>query len=146
MMNSRKLFNVLCDSVKAMQAEMVTLKSEVTHSDKNSRAGSQNSVIVSSNGPMRKRTAPEEESNTDDDDDDDDDDDGSNDEMEDDAESELYQLSEEAGAFIETAFKSKLDNTTRKARATKFGVPDSRWLKCPKLDPVVSTTIPLAAH
>ena len=85
----------------------------------------------------RKRTTPEEESDTDDD--------GGNDEIEGDVESELYQLSEETGAFIETAFKSKLDNTTRKMWATKFGVPNSWWLKCPKLDPVISITIPLAA-
>jgi len=37
---------------------------------------------------------------------------------------ELYQLSEEAGMFIKTAFKSKVDNTTRKAQAGKFGLPD----------------------
>ena len=33
--------------------------------------------------------------------------------------------------------------STRKACATKLGVPDSWWLKCPKLDPVFSTTIPV---
>ena len=54
----------------------------------------------------------------------------------------LYKLSEEAGAFTETAFVSKLDNTTRKSRATKFGLPESRWLRCPKLDPVVASTVP----
>ena len=130
----KQTVQVLCDSVKAMQAKMATLKSEVTHSDKNSHASLQNSNIVSANGLTRKRTTPEEESDTDDDDD----------EMEGDAESELCQLSEEAEAFIETAFKFKLDNVTRKACATnKFGAPDSLWLKCPKLDPVVSTTIPL---
>ena len=42
--------------------------------------------------------------------------------------------------------KSKLDNATRKARATKFGVPESSWLKCPKLDAVISTTVSMSAH
>ena len=45
---------------------------------------------------------------------------------------ELYQLSEAGGAFIEMTLKSKLDKATRKAHATKYRVPDSRWLKCPK--------------
>ena len=49
----------------------------------------------------------------------------------------LYELSEEATAFIETVFVSKLDNATRKARATKFGLPESLWLRCPKLDLVL---------
>ena len=42
-------------------------------------------------------------------------------------------------------FKLKLDNVTRKARATKYGVPESRWLKCPKLDLVISTTVSMSA-
>ena len=63
-----------------------------------------------------------------------------------DTETELYQLLEAAEAFIETTFKSKLDNATRKARATKYRVPESRWLKCPKLDPVISTTVSMSAR
>ena len=55
-------------------------------------------------------------------------------------------MSEEAGAFIETSFNSKLKNTDRTSQAEKYRVPDSRWLKCPELDPVVSSTIPVAAH
>ena len=54
----------------------------------------------------------------------------------------LYELSEKAGAFIEMAFVSKVDNATRKARGNKFGLPESRWLRCPRLDPVVSSTVP----
>ena len=56
-----------------MQAEMATLRSEVTHSDKNLCAGLQNSDVVSrivpGNGPTkkRKRTASEGESKIDDD-------------------------------------------------------------------------------
>ena len=37
---------------------------------------------------------------------------------------------------------SKLDNATRKAYATKFGLPESCWLRCPKLDAVISSTVP----
>ena len=58
----------------------------------------------------------------------------------------MVPMSEEAGAFIETSFNSKLKNTDRTSQAEKYGVPDSRWLKCPELDPVVSSTIPVAAR
>ena len=47
---------------------------------------------------------------------------------------------EEACAFIETSFDSKLKKTDRTLQAEKYGVPDSRWLKCLELDPVVSST------
>ena len=112
---------------------------EVTRSDtSNSRAGSQGSDTVSGKGPAKKRKRSSE------------DDSESEEEDEDlepgDTDTELYQLSEAAGAFIETTFKSKLDNATRKARATKYGVPESRWLKCPKLDPVISTTVSTSAR
>ena len=36
---------------------------------------------------------------------------------------------------------SKLDNTTRKVHATKFGLPQSCWLRCPESDLVVSSTV-----
>ena len=118
----------------------MTLKGdrEVTHSDSNSQSGSQYSDLVSGNGPAKKRRRiPEEESESDRED---------GEFEQNDAETEVYQLSEAGGAFIETTFKSKLDNATRKARATKYGVPDSRWLKCPKLDPVISTTVSTSAR
>ena len=50
-------------------------------------------------------------------------------------------LSEEASGFLEVAFKSKLDNASRKTKATKFGIPDSRWIRCLKLDPVVVANV-----
>ena len=52
-------------------------------------------------------------------------------------------MSEEAAAFIETAFKTGLKNSGRVERAEKYRIPDSRWLKCPKLDPTVEATIPM---
>ena len=111
---------------------------EVTCSDNNSQADSQSSDIVSGNGPTkkRKRTSEDEIESEDEDEEFD----------AGDTETELYQLSEAAGAFIETTFKSKLDNATRKACAMKYGVPESRWLKCPKLDPVISTTVSTSAR
>ena len=52
-----------------------------------------------------------------------------------------YQLSEEGEAFIQTAFASRLKYQTRQAKAAKYGTPDSKWLKCPELSPVVEATL-----
>ena len=46
--------------------------------------------------------------------------------------SPLVLLSEVANAYLESAFKSKLDNLSRKSKATKFRTPDSCWIRCPK--------------
>ena len=46
--------------------------------------------------------------------------------------SPLVLLSEVANAYLESAFKSKLDNLLRKSKATKFRTPDSCWIRCPK--------------
>ena len=58
----------------------------------------------------------------------------------------LYELSDEAGAFIEKVFVSKLDNTSRKVCANKFGLSQPCWLRYPKLDLVVSSTVLPATH
>ena len=136
----KKTIETLSASIKALQAGLLMLKRdrEVTCSDNNSQAGSQSSDIVSGNGPAKKRKrTSEDESKSEDEDEEFD---------AGDTETELYQLSKAAGAFIETTFKSKLDNATRKACATKYGVPESRWLKYPKLDPVISTTVSMSAR
>jgi len=88
----------LCDSVKAMQADILTLRGEVTLSDKNLHAGLQVSNSVSGNSPTSKlkRFALEDKSNSD-----------CIEEEEaelNNTKTELFQLSEAAGAFIETAF------------------------------------------
>jgi len=147
---SKKIIEGLSDSVKAMQAEILTLKSardtresEVTNSGSNSLAGSQNSDLVPSSGPppnKRRKTVSEGAS---------DDEDEEEDEEFVDLRcntGDLVQMSEEASAFIETSFNAKMKNSDRTSQAGKFGVPDSRWLKCPELDPVVSSTIPAAAR
>ena len=43
--------------------------------------------------------------------------------------------------FLEMAFGSKLQNDSRKLKATKNGVPDSRWIRCPKIDAVVAANV-----
>ena len=129
-----------------MQAEIQTLKSEATRSGNSSPAGSQISDLAPGNAlpaAKRRRTVPVEP-NSDNEDDDDDEEDSEEVDLRP-TESRLVQLSEEAGAFIEAAFKSKLKNADRTARSEKFGIPESRWLRCPQLDPVVKTTVSVAA-
>ena len=58
-----------------------------------------------------------------------------------DEDSLLIPLSEDTSAYLETAFKLKLDNTSRKTKATKFRIPDSQWICCPKIDAVVAANM-----
>ena len=62
-------------------------------------------------------------------------------EPQDEVEDQLVTLSEAASAFLEMAFKSKIDNSVRRTKIKKFGIPDSRWTRCPKIDTVVSANI-----
>ena len=34
-----------------------------------------------------------------------------------------------------------MSNSERKKQVDKFGVPDCKWVRCPKLDPVLKTTL-----
>ena len=82
----KKTIDTLNASVKAIQADLMTLKRdrEVTHSDSNSQSSLQYSDLVSGNGPTKKRKRiPEEESKSD----------GEDGQFEqNDADTELYQL------------------------------------------------------
>jgi len=53
----------------------------------------------------------------------------------------VITLSEAASTFLEASFSAKLKNDTRKTKATKNGIPDSRWTKCPMMDAVVAASI-----
>ena len=53
-----------------------------------------------------------------------------------------FRLSEEGEAFLETACGSRLEYKTRKAKAGKYGKPDTKWTTCPSLPPVVEATLP----
>ena len=52
-----------------------------------------------------------------------------------------FRLSEEGEAFMEATFGAKLEYATRRAKVAKYGTPDSVWLKCPELSPVVAATL-----
>ena len=60
-------------------------------------------------------------------------------------ESKRFKLSEEGEAFLETVFGSRLEYATWKAKAAKYGQPDSKWAMCPELSPVVAATLPKEA-
>jgi len=53
-----------------------------------------------------------------------------------------FKLSEEGEAFLETACGSRLDYKTRKPKMAKYGIPDTKWITCPSLPPVVEATLP----
>ena len=140
--DTTKAIAALTVSVKAMQDELKTIKSGATNSGVNSQsgmklgatdsgsilyAGLQDSDLVSGQDhpAKRPRTADgdiEEFEHE-----------GEQDELED----QLVTLSEAASAFLETAFKSKINNSARGTKIKKFGIPDSRWTRCPKIDAVV---------
>jgi len=124
-------------SVKSLQDELETLKRGATHSGVNPQpTGSQYSDVDLSAGfgvepPPPKKRKPDDDLELDDE--------------EEDADIEptgqLVNLSEAGAAFLETAFGSKLQNENRKLKATKNGVPDSRWIRCPKIDAVVAANV-----
>ena len=53
-----------------------------------------------------------------------------------------FTLSEEGEAFLEAACGSRLDYKSRKAKADKYGQPDTKWTMCPSLPAVVEETLP----
>ena len=57
------------------------------------------------------------------------------------AQGPLVSISKAAATFLETAFSTKLDNNSRKVKAKANGAPDSCWIQCAKLDPVVSANV-----
>ena len=63
-----------------------------------------------------------------------------------DTQAPLVTLSDAASAFLEATFKSKLENKARVAKAKGQGTPDSRWIRCAKIDPVVTANVPPAAR
>ena len=50
---------------------------------------------------------------------------------------DIFIVSEEGEAFLETVFTSKLKYATRQAKIAKYGQPDSKHTKCPALGSVV---------
>ena len=47
--------------------------------------------------------------------------------------------------FSETAFSSEMTNSDRRKWVEKFGVPECNFVRCPKLDPMLKSTLPKEA-
>ena len=136
-----KNLETLTESVKSIQDKLVTLERGATHSGTDplqAGSGMQHSStdLAGLNPPPSKKTRVEEEEVI------------SDEELEDTDASHgpLVTLSEAAAAFLEAAFSTKLDNNARKAKGKTNGTPDSRWIQCAKLDPVVSANVSAAAR
>ena len=56
-----------------------------------------------------------------------------------------FTLSEEGTAFMEAAFKTKLNATARKRKISKLGLPDCKWTKSLELDAFIASSIPKEA-
>ena len=54
---------------------------------------------------------------------------------------QLVDLSEASMVFLEMAFGSKLLKDNRKFVATMNGIPDSHWIRCPKIDAAVAANV-----
>ena len=55
-------------------------------------------------------------------------------------------LSDAVSAFLEATFGSKLGNKARVAKAKGHGMSDSHWIRCAKIDPVVTVYVTPAAR
>ena len=137
-----KILAALSESMKSMWDELSSLKCGTTqigitlpstgsqHSDLDFGAGS------SFNPPPLKRSKTDEEVE---------DEDEPLDEGDLELTGQLVTLSQGAATFLKAAFSAKLKNENRKAKATKNGIPDSRWTRCPIMDAVVAANIPPGA-
>jgi len=92
-------------------------------------------VVASDNVPPSKKSRVDEEEIVTDDEEQ---------EGSEDVQASLVSLSETASAFLEAAFGTKLENKTRVAKAQ--ATPDSRWIRCTKIDLVVMANILPAAE
>jgi len=59
-----------------------------------------------------------------------------------DEEDHVFTLSEVGSTFMEVAFKTKMNASTRKKRMAKLRFPDCKWSKAPELDAFIASTVP----
>lgn len=129
-------FKDLVKTVQTIQADMAALKSGATGGS-NPPAGFSGLATLPQNGsdvrgsPPRKRLRDEDEGE-------------SSDEAHSssDEEDQVFTLSEAGSAFMETAFKSKMNAASRKKKMAKLGLPDCKFSKAPELDSFIASTIP----
>ena len=145
--NATKAIAALITSVKAIQDKLKTIKSGATDSGVNSQSGMKRGATNSGNIPYASSQDSDLASDQDlpakrprmvESDTKEFEDDG---EPQDEVEYQLVTLSEVASAFLETAFKFEIDNSARRTKIKKFGIPDLRWTRCPKINAVVLANI-----
>ena len=131
---------LLVENVKSIQDEVVTLKRQAIHigAKPQSLSAMQNSgrdVVARNEPPPRKKTRVIDGDTTED-------------ELEEcvDLQALLIPLSEAASAFLEVAFAAKLENRVRVAKAKGQGTPHSQWIRCAKIDQVVTANVKPAAR
>ena len=145
--NTTKEIAALNTSVKAILDELRTIKCRVTDSNVNSQSGMKHGAINSGNSlyagsqdrdlasgqdlPAKRPRAAESDTEEFE----------NNGEPQDEVEDQLVTLSEVASTFLETAFKSTIDNLARRTKIKKSGIPDSRWTRCPNINAVVLANI-----
>ena len=128
----------LLQTVKTLQSDMAELKSgsngannPPTETEPNGLTTlPQSGSEVRGKSPPRKRLRDEDNANSNDDESSDEDD-------------HVFSLSEVGNnAFMETAFKSKMNATSRRIKMAKLGIPDCKWSKAPEFDAFIASTIP----
>jgi len=127
----------LLDTVKSLQSDMAELKSGgieannlPTQTDPASLA-----TLPQSGSEVRGKSLPRKKPREEDDAD-------SNKEFESsDEDDHVFSLSNVGNAFMETAFKSKMNATLRRKKMAKLGIPNCKWSKAPELDVLELTDI-----
>ena len=54
----------------------------------------------------------------------------------------VFSFSEVGSAFMEAAFKTKMNTSTRRKKMAKLGLPDCKWSKAPELNTCITSTVP----
>ena len=126
----------LLQTVKTLQSDMAELKSggngaynSPTQTKPNGLATlPQSSSEVHGKSPPRKRSRDKDDAD-------------SNDDQSSDEYDHVFSLSEVSNAFMETAFKSKMNTTSRRKKMAKLRIPDCKWSKAPELNAFIASTI-----
>ena len=116
-------FHELLQTVKTLQSNMAELKSggNGANNPPNSNSPKHGSKVRGKN-PPHKRLRDEDDTNSNDDFESSDEDD------------HVFSLSEVGNTFMEMAFSSKMNATSRRKKMAKLGIPDCKWSKAPELD------------
>ena len=132
--SNNDLLKELLSTVKGLQTEVAVLKSGATGGSSSHppmATLSQNDSAARGKDPPVKRLRSEEGEISEEDP-------PSSDEDND----NTFTLTEAGSAFMEAAFKTKLNATSQKKKMAKLGTPDCRWTKSPELDSFIASTIP----